>query len=100
METILIVDDEKHYPVILGEILREEGYDALTASSGMEALDIINSHLIDLVLTDVKMPGMTGIHLLEKIKEVKPDLPVIIMTAFGSVEKAVDAMHKGFKIKV
>ncbi|MCG8567493.1 MAG: sigma-54 dependent transcriptional regulator [Desulfobacterales bacterium] len=95
METILIVDDEKHYPVILGEILREEGYDALTASSGMEALDIINSHLIDLVLTDVKMPGMTGIHLLEKIKEVKPDLPVIIMTAFGSVEKAVDAMHKG-----
>ncbi len=95
METILIVDDEKHYPVILGEVLREEGYDALTASSGMEALDIVNSHLIDLVLTDVKMPGMTGIDLLKNIKEVKPDLPVIIMTAFGSVEKAVEAMHKG-----
>ena len=95
METILIVDDEKHYPIIIGEVLNEEGYETLTASSGMEALDLIKSQLIDLVLTDVKMPGMTGIDLLERIKEIKPDLPVIIMTAFGSVEKAVDAMHKG-----
>ncbi|WP_022667259.1 sigma-54-dependent transcriptional regulator [Desulfospira joergensenii] len=95
METILIVDDEKHYPMILSEVLEEEGYASLTASSGMEALDILNTQLIDLVLTDVKMSGMTGIDLLEKIKDLKPDLPVIIMTAFGSVEKAVEAMHKG-----
>ncbi len=95
MENILIVDDEKHYPMIIGEILQEEGYRTFTAPSGMEALDILNTQLIDLVLTDVKMPGMTGIHLLEKIKELKPDMPVIIMTAFGSVEKAVEAMHKG-----
>ena len=95
MENILIVDDEKHYPMIIGEILQEEGYQAFTAPSGMEALDILNTQLIDLVLTDVKMPGMTGIDLLEKIKELKPDMPVIIMTAFGSVEKAVEAMHKG-----
>jgi two-component system NtrC family response regulator len=95
MENILIVDDEKHYPMIIGEVLHEEGYNSFTASSGMEALDILNTQLIDLVLTDVKMPGMTGLDLLEKIKEIKPDLPVIIMTAFGSVEKAVEAMHKG-----
>ncbi|MCP3942159.1 MAG: sigma-54-dependent Fis family transcriptional regulator [Desulfobacteraceae bacterium] len=95
MENILIVDDEKHYPIIIGEILQEEGYRSFTASSGMEALDILNTQLIDLVLTDVKMPGMTGIDLLKKIKEIKPDMPVIIMTAFGSVEKAVEAMHKG-----
>ena len=95
MENILIVDDEKHYPMIIGEILHEEGYSSFTASSGMEALDILHTQLIDLVLTDVKMPGMTGIDLLEKIKEIKPDMPVIIMTAFGSVEKAVEAMHKG-----
>jgi two-component system, NtrC family, response regulator len=95
MENILIVDDEKHYPMIIGEILQEEGYRTFTAASGMEALDILNTRLIDLVLTDVKMPGMTGIDLLEKIKELKPDMPVIIMTAFGSVEKAVEAMHKG-----
>ena len=95
MENILIVDDEKHYPMIIGEILQEEGYRTFTASSGMEALDLLDTQLIDLVLTDVKMPGMTGIYLLEKIKELKPDMPVIIMTAFGSVEKAVEAMHKG-----
>ncbi len=95
MENILIVDDEKHYPMIIGEVLAEEGYHAFTASSGMEALDILNTQLIDLVLSDVKMPGMSGIELLENIKALKPDLPVIIMTAFGSVEQAVAAMHKG-----
>ena len=95
MENILIVDDEKHYPMIIGEVLAEEGYHTFTASSGMEALDILDTQLIDLVLSDVKMPGMSGIDLLERIKEIKPDLPVIIMTAFGSVEKAVEAMHKG-----
>ncbi|MCF8138765.1 MAG: sigma-54 dependent transcriptional regulator [Desulfotignum sp.] len=95
METILIVDDEKHYRLILSEVLEEEGYHSFTAASGMEALDLLKSQVIDLVLTDVKMPGMTGIDLLEKIKEIHPDLPVIIMTAFGSVEKAVEAMQKG-----
>ncbi len=95
METILIVDDEKNYPMIIGELLQEEGYATFTASSGMEALDTLNSQIIDLVLTDVKMPGMSGIQLLENIKQLKPDIPVIIMTAYGSVEKAVEAMHKG-----
>ena len=95
MENILIVDDEKNYPKIIGELLQEEGYTSLAASSGMEALDILSNELIDLVLTDVNMPGMSGIQLLEKIKEINPDIPVIIMTAYGSVEKAVEAMHKG-----
>jgi len=95
MEKILIVDDEKNYPMIISELLQEEGYSSLTASSGMEALDILNNEIIDLVLTDVKMPGISGIQLLEKIKEINPDIPVIIMTAYGSVEKAVEAMHKG-----
>jgi len=95
METILIVDDEKHFRVVLSEVLQEEGYASFTAASGMEALDLLKSQVVDLVLTDVKMPGMTGIDLLEKIKEITPDLPVIVMTAFGTVEKAVEAMHKG-----
>lgn len=95
MEKILIVDDEKNYPKIIGEILENEGYKALTASNGMEALDILNKEIVDIVLTDVKMPGMSGIQLLEKIKQTYPDTPVIIMTAHGSVEQAVQAMHKG-----
>ncbi len=95
MEKILIVDDEKNYPTILGEVLKEEGYTPVTASSALMALEILNDECIDLVLSDVNMPGMDGIELLEKIKEITPNTPVIVMTAYGSVEKAVDAMHKG-----
>jgi len=95
MSTILIVDDEKNYPTILGEVIKEEGYSPVTASSSLEAIDVLKKAEIDLVLTDVKMPGMDGIELLEHIKGSHPDLPVIVMTAHGSVEKAVEAMHKG-----
>ncbi len=95
METILIVDDEKNYPPILSAVLEDEGYETLTANSGREALLILNDSDIDLVLTDMKMPGMDGIELLEKIKSCDPDLPVIMMTAHGTVDKAVEAMQKG-----
>ena len=95
METVLIVDDEKNYPPILSAILEEEGFETLTANSGLEALSIVIGSDIDLVLTDMKMPSMDGIELLEKIKETHPDLPVIMMTAHGTVDKAVEAMQKG-----
>lgn len=95
MEKILIVDDEKNYPTIIGEILKEEGFIPVTASSSLDALDILKKEYIDLVLTDVKMPGMNGIELLEQLRVIRPDMPVIIMTAYGSVEEAVQAMEKG-----
>jgi len=95
METILIVDDEKNYPPILAAVLQEEGYETITSNSGQEALKIIRNSDVDLVLTDMKMPGMDGIALLEEIKSKDPDLPVIMMTAHGTVEKAVEAMQKG-----
>ena len=95
METILIVDDEKNYPLILSAVLAEEGFDTLTANSGREALQILRHANVDLVLTDMKMPVMDGIALLERIKDQDPDLPVIMMTAHGTVEKAVEAMQKG-----
>ncbi len=95
METILIVDDEKNYPLILSAILEEEGFETFTANSGREALDILSNTDIDLVLTDMKMPSMDGIELLEKIKAKDHDLPVIMMTAHGTVDKAVEAMQKG-----
>ena len=95
METVLIVDDEKNYPPILSAVLEEEGYETLTASSGAEALGLLEGSDVDLVLTDMKMPGMDGIELLEKIKTILPDLPVIMMTAHGTVDKAVEAMQKG-----
>ena len=95
METILIVDDEKNYPLILSAILEEEGYETLTANSGREALEKLSNSDVDLVLTDMKMPSMDGIELLEKIKTIDSELPVIMMTAYGTVEKAVEAMQKG-----
>ena len=95
METILIVDDEKNYPLILSAVLEEEGFDTLTANSGKDALAILDQSDVDLVLTDMKMPKMDGIELLDRIKKKDPDLPVIMMTAHGTIEKAVVAMQKG-----
>ena len=95
METILIVDDEKNYLRVLSAVLEEEGYEVLTALSGREALEIQETSDLDLALTDMKMPGMDGIKLLEHIKSKDPDLPVIMMTAHGTVDKAVEAMQKG-----
>jgi len=95
METILIVDDEKNYLTILSALLEDEGFEVLTAAGGSEALEIHKSSDLDLILTDMKMPKMDGIELLENIKENDPDLPVIMMTAHGTVDKAVEAMQKG-----
>jgi two-component system, NtrC family, response regulator len=95
METVLIVDDEKNYPLILGAVLEEEGFETFTANSGPEALELLKNTDVDLVLTDMKMPSMDGIELLERIKIKDEELPVIMMTAHGTVDKAVEAMQKG-----
>ena len=95
METILIVDDEKNYLLVLSAVLEDEGYEVLTAPDGPEALEIHKSSDLDLIVTDMKMPGMDGIELLEQVKARDPELPVIMMTAHGTVDKAVEAMQKG-----
>jgi two-component system, NtrC family, response regulator len=95
MDTILIVDDEINYPLVLSAVLQDEGFETLTANSGEEALEILENSDVDLLLTDMKMPKMDGITLLERIKEKDPELPVMMMTAHGTVEKAVEAMQKG-----
>jgi two-component system NtrC family response regulator len=95
METILVVDDEKNYLVVLRELLGEEGYEVLCAGSAPEAIGLIEENDVDLVITDIKMPKMSGIGLLEAVKRRDADLPVIMMTAYGTVEDAVSAMKKG-----
>jgi len=94
METILIVDDEKNYLVVLEALLGPEGYETVTASNARDALDLIRESDLDLVITDMRMPGLTGMGLLEEAKKLKPELPVIIMTAYGTIEMAVEAMKK------
>jgi two-component system NtrC family response regulator len=94
METILIVDDEKNYLVILEALLAPEGYEIITEDNALNALRLVRETDLDLVITDVKMPGIDGMELLEEAKEKDPELPVIIMTAYGTIEMAVEAMKK------
>ena len=95
MSTVLVVDDEKNYLIVLEDLLEDEGYHVLTAASGDEAIEIIKREPVDTVLSDIKMPGMGGIELLERIAGYDRDLPVILMTAFAEVDQAVEAMKKG-----
>jgi DNA-binding NtrC family response regulator len=92
---ILIVDDEVNARTALLELLRDEGYSVESAADGFKALGKLADFAPDLVLTDLKMPGMDGIQLLGKVHEHDADLPVIVMTAFGEVETAVGAMRAG-----
>jgi two-component system, NtrC family, response regulator len=95
MDTILVVDDEKNYLLVMETLLTGAGYEVLTVDSGEEALEQTRRNDLDLMITDMKMPRMSGIELMEQLKQVYPDLPVIMMTAYGTVEKAVEAMKKG-----
>lgn len=94
-QNILIVDDEKPQRVILTGHLKRKGYNIFEASSGSEAIKIANNNLIDIVFSDYKMPEMNGIDLLKKIKENNPEIAVVIITAFGTIEDAVKAMKEG-----
>ena len=94
MDTILIVDDEKNYLVVLEAMLASEGYEIVTTDNARDALHLVRNADLDLVLTDMKMPGMSGMALLEACKNIKPELPVIMMTAYGTIEMAVEAMKK------
>ncbi len=94
MDTILIIDDEKNYRVVLEALLGSEGYETISADNATEALRLIRRSDLDLVITDMKMPGISGMELLEESKKIKPELPVIMMTAYGTIEMAVEAMKK------
>ena len=94
MDTILIVDDEKNYLIILKALLASEGYEVITEVNALNALQLLKETDFDLVITDMKMPKMDGIELLNEVKKIDSELPVIIMTAYGTIEMAVEAMKK------
>jgi DNA-binding response OmpR family regulator len=92
---ILIVDDEQTARMSLAEILRLEGYQVSDVDSGEAALALLGRDEYDLMLLDIRMPGMGGIEVLKKAAEIAPDMQVILLTAHGSMESAIDALHYG-----
>lgn len=94
-KSILVVDDEKNQREILETILSGEGYDVTTASSGEAAMKFVEARRFDLVLTDLKMTGMSGLDLLKELTNFDKSIIVILLTAHGSVDSAVDALRLG-----
>jgi two-component system response regulator PilR (NtrC family) len=94
-QKILVVDDEKSMCEFLEIMLKKDGYEVKSTTSGEEALELLDKNLYSMVLTDVKMPGVNGFEVLRKTKEVSPDTVVIMITAYGSPEGAVTAIKEG-----
>jgi nitrogen regulation protein NR(I) len=95
MRAILIIDDDDQLRKSFHKLLSEEGYRAEAAASGEAGLEIIQNQLPDLVIVDIRLPGMSGLETFEAIHALEPKLPVIIMTAFGTTETAIEATKMG-----
>ncbi len=95
MANILIVDDELSLREFLSILLEKDGHHVLTGNDGTSALQQLNTHKVDLVITDIRMSGMTGLELLEEVKEQYPHVPVLLITAYASPDDAVLAMKNG-----
>jgi len=94
-QTILVVDDEVEICDLLQGFLTEEGYQVFTATNGLEAISLGKQNELDLALLDIKMPGMDGIEVFRKLKKVRGDMGVIILTGYGTLGTAKEAMRLG-----
>lgn len=94
-QTILVVDDDAAHRMMLSKLLSGWGYDVATADDGAAAIETVRGQSFDLILMDIRMLNISGIEALEQIKIINPSIPVIIMTAYASVETAVSALKKG-----
>ncbi|PIE33220.1 two-component system response regulator [candidate division KSB3 bacterium] len=92
---ILVVDDEEGLREGLSKLLEDEGYTVLCAENGEKAINIIHDTHVDLMLTDMRMPGMSGIDLLKKVRKIREDIGVIILTGYGEIESYIEAMNFG-----
>ncbi len=95
MSKVLVIDDERSIRNTLKEILEFEKYQVELAEDGFKALEILKINDFDVILCDIKMPGMDGIEVLQKVEEIRPDTPVIMISGHGNIDTAVEAIKKG-----
>lgn len=92
---VLIVDDQNGIRILLVEVFSSEGYETFQAANGKAALEIVKLHAPDLVLLDMKIPGMDGLEILKHIKQMNPEIKVIMMTAYGELDMIKEATDLG-----
>ena len=96
MHSILIVDDDSSTRTLIADAIEAEGIESITeVEDGFQALELVNKKSFDLIISDLKMPGMNGIELLHKIKEIHPATSVIIITGYPSIDVSISAMKYG-----
>ncbi|MBW1745272.1 MAG: response regulator [Deltaproteobacteria bacterium] len=95
MSKLLLIDDEDGIRKVLSISLKSDGYDVATAASGQQGIDLFQKEFFPIVLTDIKMPGMDGIEVLRRIKEINPEVEVIVITGHGDMESAIQSLHLG-----
>ena len=95
MDKILVIDDEKSITDLLSVVLTKEGYSVSTSLSSTKALDMIDKEEYDLILSDIRLPQMSGMKVLKYVKEKRPDIPMIMITAYGTINQAVEAFKEG-----
>jgi DNA-binding NtrC family response regulator len=95
MDKLLLIDDEPDILRVLSMSLKADGYHVITAQNGLEGIAAFEKEKLDIVITDIKMPGMDGIEVLKKIKALNADTEVIIITGHGDIENAIEALKYG-----
>ncbi len=95
LSKILVVDDEESIREFFQIMLKREGYEVFTAANGKEGLEHLKKNPVDLIISDIQMPELSGLELLSKVREIDPEMVVMMITAFGSTEIAVEAMKRG-----
>ena len=94
-EKVLLVDDEEEFVETLAERMRTRGMEVSTTNSGADALDLVDGEDFDVVVLDLKMPGIDGLEALKRIKGRRPDIQVVLLTGYATVEKGVEAIKHG-----
>ncbi|ANU27456.1 response regulator [Planococcus versutus] len=98
MKTILVVDDQPGIRLLLKEVFSKEGYQVITAGSGVEAFEKVKENSPNLVLLDMKIPGMDGIEILKRLKKSNPSIHVVMMTAYGELDLIRESMNWGAEL--